>query len=345
MTSVLETAETPARPPAGTTTTGDLVPGLVWAFRIHPDGSAEELAPDAPIEDRHDGWLWLHFNLADQRSGLWLDQASGLPEAALALLRGTDRHQQVHVADGCIYGVVADLVRELNRVTQQFGHLRFAMTERRMVTARHEALHATELARQKLRQGHRLKGVASLLDTVIDHVADAIDGLVDDIGSELDGIEDRLLSRRLGDERAELGRLRRLSVRLHRQLLGLRNLLLRVERDGGSAIPALLQLQHVRLIQRLDGLDHEVVAMRERARLLQDEVGARLAAETNRHLDTLTVLGSLFLPPTLISGIFGMNTKDLPLAEVDHGSLWALALMALSSLAVYGLFRWISRRR
>ena len=186
MTSVIETTETPARPPAGTPSAGDLVPGLVWAFRIHPDGSAQELAPDAPIEDRHDGWLWLHFNLADQRSGLWLDEASGLPPQALALLRGTDRHQQVHVADGCIYGVVADLVRALNRVTHQFGHLRFAMTERRMVTARHEAPHATELARQRLRDGHRLKSVAGLLDTVIDHVADAIDGLVDDIGSELD---------------------------------------------------------------------------------------------------------------------------------------------------------------
>ncbi|MBN8945131.1 MAG: transporter [Rhizobiales bacterium] len=332
-----------ARGPSGEP--GTAVPGLVWAFRIHPDGTAEELAVDAPLEDRHDGWLWLHFNLADQRAGLWLDSASGLPEPALALMRGADRHQQLHAADGCIYGVVADLVRDLSRVTHQIGHLRFAMTERRMITARHEALHATELARQKLRRGHRLKNVAALLDVVIDHVADAIDTLVDDIGSQLDAIEDRVLTRRTSDERAELGRLRRLTVRLHRQLLGLRSLFHRLERDGVAALPQALQLQHAHLVQRLDGLDHEVVAMRERARLLQDEVSAKLVAETNRNLDTLTILGALFLPPTLISGIFGMNTKDLPLAETNHGSLWALGLMALSSAAVYGLFRWISRRR
>ena len=35
------------------------IPGLVWAFRFHADGTAEELAVDRPIEDRHDGWLWL----------------------------------------------------------------------------------------------------------------------------------------------------------------------------------------------------------------------------------------------------------------------------------------------
>uniref|UniRef100_UPI00195408A8 hypothetical protein n=1 Tax=Streptococcus pneumoniae TaxID=1313 RepID=UPI00195408A8 len=74
-----------------------------------------------------------HFNLADQRAGLWLDDASGLPEPALALMRGADRHQQLHAVDGCIYGVIADLVRDLSRVTHQIGHLRFAMTERRMI--------------------------------------------------------------------------------------------------------------------------------------------------------------------------------------------------------------------
>src|SRR5882724_4335685 len=44
------------------------IPGLVWAFRIHSDGSPESLAVDQPIEFTHDGLLWLHFNLADARA-------------------------------------------------------------------------------------------------------------------------------------------------------------------------------------------------------------------------------------------------------------------------------------
>ena len=38
---------------------------------------------------------------------------------------------------------------------------------------------------------------------------------------------------------------------------------------------------------------------------------------------------SLLLPPTLITGIFGMNTKGLPLTDVDEGSLWAAAFDGL----------------
>ena len=45
------------------------IPGLVWAFRLHSDGSAEPLPIDQPIEFSHDGRLWLHFNLTDARRG------------------------------------------------------------------------------------------------------------------------------------------------------------------------------------------------------------------------------------------------------------------------------------
>jgi hypothetical protein len=38
------------------------IPGLVWAFCIHSDGSPEALPVDEPISFAHDGLLWLHFN-------------------------------------------------------------------------------------------------------------------------------------------------------------------------------------------------------------------------------------------------------------------------------------------
>src|SRR5262245_35752574 len=52
-----------------------IVPGLVWAFRIHDDGSADPLPVDLAAEPRHDGWLWLHVDLADVRAAQWLAAA------------------------------------------------------------------------------------------------------------------------------------------------------------------------------------------------------------------------------------------------------------------------------
>jgi zinc transporter len=45
------------------------------------------------------------------------------------------------------------------------------------------------------------------------------------------------------------------------------------------------------------------------------------------------------MPPTLITGIFGMNTKGLPLTDVETGFLWAASFLVLSSIAAYFIMK------
>ena len=92
-------------------------------------------------------------------------------------------------------------------------------------------------------------------------------------------------------------------------------------------------------MRRLESLHGRVLATQERGRLLQDEITAKLATETNRRLHALSIVTALFLPAALVAGIFGMNTKDLPLLETPGGSFWALGLSAASSLGVYLLMK------
>jgi phosphate/sulfate permease len=45
-------------------------------------------------------------------------------------------------------------------------------------------------------------------------------------------------------------------------------------------------------------------------------------------------VATVLLPPTLVSGIFGMNVKDLPLTEGQGGFWWAAAILLGSAVAV-----------
>jgi zinc transporter len=316
-----------------------VVPGLVWAFRIHDDGTADPLPLDQAIEHRHDGWLWLHLNLADLRAVAWVRSAN-LPAAASELLLSRDTHQQLHAADGFIYGLFADLVQGIEGCGEDIGHLRFVMSERLLISGRRQALSSVASARDTItRGGRRLPHVAALLELIVEHVGDAMDRLADALASELDQIEDSLALRTHGVERARLSRVRRTAVKLHRQLSGLRILFHRLERQGMEDLKPQLRVAAGRLAQRLDALDHEIMEMRDRARLLQEEITALAAEETNRHLYVLSILTTLVLPPTLVTGVFGMNLKGLPFVETEDGFLWAAALMVASALAVYLLLR------
>jgi zinc transporter len=316
------------------------VPGLVWAFRLHEDGSAEPLPVDAPIEFRHDGRLWLHFNLGDLRVRSWLADAN-VPMLARELLLSNDNFQQLHVLDDCVYGVFSDLIRDIGSATEETGFLRFAMTERLLISGRHQALCAADAARRVLEGGYRVKHVASLLEKIVDEVADTMDRMADKIGAELDDIEEKILAGEVqSDMRSSLGRQRRTCLRLHRQLMGLRVLFHRLDQRNVDHLSPALRLHAARLAQRLDGLDHDIVELREHSRLLEEEIRFKMEEESNRHLHTLSIVTTMLLPPTLVTGIFGMNTKGLPLTDVETGFLWAAALMIASS----GLAYWVMRR-
>ena len=316
-----------------------VVPGVVWAFRFKDDGTAIALPADQPIENRHDSWVWLHLDLANARVLEWL-RGTDLPTTAVTMMASRDRHQQMHSTKSCIYGVFADLVRGVDGATDEIGHLRFIMTERLLVSGRHHALASVESARSTIEGGaRRLPHVASLLELIVEHAAEGADQAIEHMETVLDQVED-CLARGSGEvERNELTAVRRSSVRLHRQLSGLRTVFHRLEQDDD--VSPQLRLTTGKLLQRLDSIDHNIVELRERGHQLQEELSSLMTQNTNRYLYILSILTTLLLPPTLVTGVFGMNTKGLPFTDMDEAFLYAMALVVGSSILVYLVMRTI----
>src|SRR5664279_4747310 len=178
----------------------------------------------------------------------------------------------------------------------------------------------------------------SLLDAVIDQFADAIGRMAERLGSELDNIEDTVMGDAPSDHRPRIGRVRLQAVRVHRQLALLRGMFHRLEPRVTADHPSVAQAMRA-LAQKLDAIDHEVGSLQERARLLLDEMAAKMAELTNRRLFTLSVLTACLLPPTLVTGFFGMNTQDMPFQNTDGGTWMALGVAMIASAASYWALR------
>jgi magnesium transporter len=64
-----------------------------------------------------------------------------------------------------------------------------------------------------------------------------------------------------------------------------------------------------------------------------------MAHRTNEVMRTLTTLSAIFMPLTLITGIFGMNFATIPGSTAVHGFWWVLAAMGIVALALLAWFR------
>lgn len=180
-------------------------------------------------------------------------------------------------------------------------------------------------------------GPAWALHKIIDVLVDSTLPLVDRIGEQLSTIEDRMLDNPRQNDLRDLHRVRRQLVRLHRILGPERDLLRGLARESDF-----VDDDAYRYFQ--DVGDHLARAL-DSVETYQD-VGASvmdvfLSAQNNRMnaiMKQLTVVATIFMPLTLISGIFGMNlvlgmwppvTRTWSFAAVIGGMLAIAAVMAI----------------
>jgi zinc transporter len=314
------------------------LPGLVWAYRLAP-GEVPRAIPAAEVEaalEAEEGWVWLHVHLVDQRAHGWVTHACALPASACAILEGHDDGFALGEEAGVVHGIAADFHKEFDRTSGQIGRLVFAVSEHLLVTGRRHPLASVEEVRKKLDAGFSPATAFDLFAAIVFGFCRNANARLRTAGDLLDAVEDHLVNAQLGNERRRLTETRRLAVSLHRPVAALVALFKDEEREDWLLPPAGHEALQ-RLAARLETLDHDVAMVNDRARLLQEEIAAQTAEDTNRSLRALTIVSALMLPGTLVAGIFGMNTAGLPLTGDPSGFWIALALAVVAT----GLFYWL----
>lgn len=317
--------------------------GIVWAYRFDAEGTPALIERDTlPYVAPAEGFVWLHVDLVHSRAKAWITEQSWLPATAEEMFVSLETHQRLDHSASLVWGVSHDLIRDIGSDSDMVGALYWLVGERVLLTGRREALQSTRLAAEALNRGEQVESPVLLFEQIIEYIIDDVTNAVVRLMDETDSVEDHVLADRFDDAPARVGAVRRTAVRLHRQLGGLHLLFRRfAETNSGRKAPDEVKAAASRLLQRIDGLHHDVQSVQDRARLLQDEMTARSASQTNRQLYTLSILTALFLPATFITGLFGINVKGLPWMEHDLGAFF----VALSCVGAALLTLILLRRR
>jgi Mg2+ and Co2+ transporter CorA len=107
------------------------------------------------------------------------------------------------------------------------------------------------------------------------------------------------------------------------------------------------------LLVRINDLMEHILRVLAHARRLEDSIESAVqihfsavAHRTNRTMRALTVITAVFMPLTLITGIFGMNFARMPWLQEPEGFWWSIGLMGAVVAViggVWGLGRWLDR--
>jgi len=249
------------------------------------------------------------------------------------LLLSQDTHQRSLVDGDVVAFILHDLERDFDvRDTARVGALRVAITPHAIITARLHPLGSADIVRRRIRDGARIAGRAGALDLLVSAVIQNIDTILRDLAVDIQAAEDAFLDGHHPPTSRHLLDIRRRLAQIHRMLDGTQRVFRRLEQD--EDLPEDLQATVEKLSQRLQGMDADALGIQGQLRLLRDELDLQSDHRTNQNLYLLSVMTALMLPATLVTGLFGMNTGDLPLTG-HHGTLAATLVAAGTALATY----------
>ncbi len=217
-----------------------------------------------------------------------------------------------------------------------------------LITAHAATVQAIDLQAAEGVESFR-RGPDWVLHGIIDRMVDDVLPMVDRLGEQLDEIEEIVIAAPEPESLRKLHSLRRALVQVHRIIGPERDILRALARERGViGEDAYRYFQDVG--DHLARVDDAIETYRDVAASVMDIYLSAQSNRMNQIMKQLTVVATIFMPLTLISGIYGMN-----ISVVDRGEgagmwpppfAWWSFWLVLAGMSAIGLgMVWYFRRK
>lgn len=254
---------------------------------------------------------------------------------------------RLYAEDGAIF-MTALVMSRTDTSEPECQPVSFVLQGERLLTVRYtEPLPFNTFATRAERQtGMWSKGeliLAGLLEAIIDRTADVLER----VGSEIDGVSRDAFRASAGDRQKDF---QKILIRLgrHNDLCSkAREHLVSFSRMLAFLTQALETKQNKEMKGHLKTMTRDVQALSDHASYLSNKITFLLDAvlgvvsiEQNRIIKIFAVASMIFMPPTLVASLYGMNFKHMPELQWVSGYPMSVGVMILSAILPFMYFRW-----
>ena len=304
-----------------------------------------EVAPDAPLPPEA---VWIDLVAPTQEEERRVESVLGVEVPTREEMQEIEISSRLYEENGALY-MTATIVAKADTEHPEASAVSFILAGDRLVTVRYAEPQPFALfsARCQRAPGAYSRGeavLAGLLDSLIDRIADVLERIgleVDDISHEIfehsarpsGGSDFQDILRRLGRRGDLTSKVRESLVSVGRLLMFL------TQASAAQKIAKDLR-------NRLRTMSRDVLSLTDHASFLSSKINFLLDAtlgminiEQNAIIKIFSVVAVVFLPPTLIASIYGMNFAYMPELQWPFGYPMALLLMLASAVTPYLYFK------
>jgi len=293
--------------------------------------------------------LWIDLLNPTPEEDACMEAALGIDIPTRAEMREIEASARLYVENGALF-MTAFVIYAIEQAVPRSSSITFILTGDRLVTVRYAEPKAFPMFLARAEKGDASCSSAvdimlGLIEQLVHRQADLIERIQDDVDRLAPAIFDikggqQTRSKRLDVVLRTIGKEGDIVARVQESAFSFSRLLAFLtgaQRDKGSEGKA---SKRIKSVQRdVESLLDNMRFLSTRLEFLLEATLGMINIEQNQIIKLFSVAAVVFLPPTLIASIYGMNFKHMPELDWTFGYPLALATMVAAAILPYVYFR------
>jgi zinc transporter len=320
-------------------------PGLRFASVLDGNGGCKDLDWEGVRRWRaEDGVLWVHLERDDPTAQAWLRDDSGVDPVISEALLAEESRPRVEEQDDALLVFLRGVNRNAADDPYDLVPIHMWVSASRLISLRDKShyLMALRDIREALTSGRGPRTAGELFVKIAEKVVKYVEPILAELDEHTDELDQKSCD--MGDEdwdwREPLADLRRRSIELRRYLSPQREALFRLQVEEAIWLNRRDRVHLREITDRVLRFVESLDVVRDRTTILHEDLTAQISERISRTSNRLTAIAAIFLPPSLLAGIFGMNLAGIP--HNDHQASFAIVTVLL--FAMMAIEAWVLRR-
>lgn len=223
----------------------------------------------------------------------------------------------------------------------RISELDFFLGSNSLVTVRHDEHRIFDFLYERVDRDERLigRGADHMLHAILDAVVDNHNTVLDIFEYEVDQIEDDVLGEADQETLSAIFALRRDIVHFKRIVIPQRDVVQQLYRQPHSQISEGIKVYLADILDHLARVNEMADSHREIVNSSLEIYYSAVSTKTNQVIKFLTVMTAIFIPPTFLVGLWGMNFAGMPELNWEYGYIASLSVMAVVMAGMVLFFR------
>ncbi|MDD5427139.1 MAG: magnesium/cobalt transporter CorA [candidate division Zixibacteria bacterium] len=227
----------------------------------------------------------------------------------------------------------------------KISELDFFLTRNTLVTVHYDEHRIFDYLYNRAERDERLisRGADFLFHAIVDTVVDNYNTILDILEYEVDQVEADVLGKHSEETLMSIFTLRRDIVQLKRIVMPQKEIVSHLSRKSHQLISENLTVYFSDIYDHLVRINDMADTHRELLNSSLEVYYSSVSTKTNEIIKFLTILSAIFIPPTFLVGLWGMNFSNMPELQMEQGyyiSLSVIALVIISMLFFFHKKKW-----